>query len=242
MINHNDRMIDEIIQKNTLILNIESSTQNGSINIAQNGETICSKQGLEIGNLSERITVLIEEILEQTGKKVSDLHSVAVSLGPGSYTSLRIGLSIAKGICYGKQIPLIGIPTLEMLAYHTREKYNHKEGLYISLIDAKRMDVYAAIYNEKMETILPACFVTLSEEWIEQWTSNQLFVAGDGQEKTKKIFVRGLPLLFGEDDQRAEMMSKQSFNYYQRGMFMNVAYSVPQYLLSPNITKAKNIL
>ncbi len=242
MIKPQDEVNEREIIMNPLILNIESSTQQGSINIAFGGTTIATKQGVEIGNFSERITVLIEELLTETGNKVSDLNAVAISLGPGSYTSLRIGLSIAKGICYGKKIPLIGIPTLEMLAYYTIEQFKHKKGFYISLIDAKRMDAYAAIYNEKMETILPSSFVTLTEEWIKQWAPNQLLIAGDGQNKIKMFNVSEFPLLLGPEDQRAEMMSKQSYNYYLRGTFIDVAYSVPNYLLPPNITKAKNIL
>jgi tRNA threonylcarbamoyladenosine biosynthesis protein TsaB len=130
------------------ILNIETSTKNCSVSIAQNGENIAIKEMANEGySHAEFLHVFIEKLLEENGLKTKDLHAIAVSQGPGSYTGLRIGVSAAKGLCFAVDIPLIAVETLTVLAHQV----NVANGLIIPMIDARRMEVYCAIYNSKLD-------------------------------------------------------------------------------------------
>jgi tRNA threonylcarbamoyladenosine biosynthesis protein TsaB len=226
----------------SLILNIECSTQRGSVNLAADGKTIHQIIGNEESGLSSEITLLIKSLLDKAKEKVETLEAIAISLGPGSYTSLRIGMSVAKGLCYGADLPLIGIPTLELLANNAIEFNNKKEAYYISLIDARRMDVYVSVYNERGEILLPACFVTLTEQWFEQWRNKENVISGNCTEKIRTLNKIEATLKLSGIKQSAEIMSKPSHEYYTQKNFIDLAYSVPYYLKPPNITKAKNIL
>ena len=100
------------------ILNIETSTKNCSVSIAQNGENIAIREMANEGySHAELLHVFIEKLLEENGLKTKDLHAIAVSQGPGSYTGLRIGVSAAKGLCFAADIPLIAVETLTVLAH-----------------------------------------------------------------------------------------------------------------------------
>ena len=138
----------------SLILNIETSTNTCSVALAQNGELLSYKEEHNIQSHASLITVFIDEVLQNAKKKASELDAVAVSIGPGSYTGLRIGLSCAKGLCYALNIPLITIDSLESLAQGMiSEKYD-ANALYLPLIDARRNEVYYAIFNAKGEALV----------------------------------------------------------------------------------------
>ncbi len=134
-----------------LILNIETSTEVCSVSIAKNGLTLYKKESIEGLNHSRVLTVFIEELFQENFIQLKTLDAVAVSKGPGSYTGLRIGVSVAKGLCYGLNIPLISVNSLEILgiyAAQNSEKYNllknDTQVLYCPMIDARRMEVYTA--------------------------------------------------------------------------------------------------
>ena len=114
-----------------LILCIETSTTSCSIALAKNGQVVALKENNEGLNHSVLAAPYVEEILKEYNIEVEDLDAVAVSMGPGSYTGLRIGVSLAKGLCYGANIPLISIPTLQALTINAAAKVNDPEALYI---------------------------------------------------------------------------------------------------------------
>ena len=129
----------------SLILNIETATKNCSVSLAKDGITILTKEISEAGySHAEKLHVFIEEILKETQSNVKDLKAVAVSKGPGSYTGLRIGVSSAKGICYALDIPLIAVDTLQILA----KQLKVEKGIIVPMIDARRMEVYSAVYDK----------------------------------------------------------------------------------------------
>jgi tRNA threonylcarbamoyladenosine biosynthesis protein TsaB len=130
------------------ILNIETATKNCSVALAKDGETILCKEIAELGySHAEKLHVFIKEIVDEAGIELSNLSAVAVSQGPGSYTGLRIGVSTAKGLCYALDVPLIAIDTLTSLS----NQVLFQDGLIIPMIDARRMEVYSAIFNSKNE-------------------------------------------------------------------------------------------
>ena len=134
--------------KLAFILNIETATKNCSVSIAKNGIIVALKE-LNEGAYShaEKLHEFIKAVSMEANIKLSDLSAVAVSKGPGSYTGLRIGVSAAKGLCFALNIPLISIDTLQSLA----QSISIKEGYIIPLLDARRMEVYSSVYNEKHE-------------------------------------------------------------------------------------------
>ncbi len=133
-----------------IILNLETATKNCSVTIAKEGKTIACKEIAEQNfSHAEKLHVFIEELLAENNLKFSDLNAIAVSQGPGSYTGLRIGVSSAKGFCYALNIPLIAIDTLQLLA----KQIQIKEGVIVSMIDARRMEVFTAFYDKNHEQI-----------------------------------------------------------------------------------------
>ena len=128
-----------------VILNIETATKNCSVSVAKDGETVALKE-LNDGGYShaEKLHGFISDVLAETSITFSDLNAVAVSKGPGSYTGLRIGVSAAKGLCFALDIPLISVNTLISLA----QSISIREGYKIPMLDARRMEVYSAVFDE----------------------------------------------------------------------------------------------
>ena len=141
-----------------LILSLETTTSVCSVAIAQNGQLLSLRELDSKNSHAEILNGFIEDVLKESKYTLADLSAVAVSEGPGSYTGLRIGVSTAKGLCYGLDIPLISIGTLKSLAWHTRENASsdllEKENLlFCPMIDARRMEAYTAHFNTKMEEV-----------------------------------------------------------------------------------------
>ena len=133
------------------ILHIETSTEVCSVSVSQDGTSIFSKEDFKVPSHAVVLGVFVDEALSFIDNHAIPLDAVAVSCGPGSYTGLRIGVSMAKGICYGRNIPLIGIPTPEVMAVPVLLFEDLPEdALLCPMIDARRMEVYAAIYDRAL--------------------------------------------------------------------------------------------
>ncbi len=131
-----------------MILLIDTATKICSVSIAQEGKVIATREDIEGFNHASKLTLLIQEVCAEANLILANIHAVAVSIGPGSYTGLRIGLSTAKGICYAIDKPLIVIDTLEALFSASRLSTNFENALFVPMIDARRMEVYTAFYNK----------------------------------------------------------------------------------------------
>jgi tRNA threonylcarbamoyladenosine biosynthesis protein TsaB len=152
-----------------LILNIDTAVEIGEVNLAENGSTLRFRANSNQKDHAAWIQTAILEIMKETGYSMHDLQAVAVSNGPGSYTGLRVSLATAKGICYALQIPLITIGTLEiMAATATRQlsgELTKSADLLCPMIDARRMEVYMAAYNRKLEEIIKPQAVILDGDF-----------------------------------------------------------------------------
>ena len=209
------------------ILNIETATKNCSVAIAKNGTTILSKETAELGySHAEKLHVFLEEIIAEAGITMNDLSAIAVSQGPGSYTGLRIGVSAAKGLCYALQIPLISVDTLLVLA----SKVAKTDGLVIPMIDARRMEVYSAIFNSNKEKIREIQAEVLTEDSFSN-VSETIYFIGDSNEKAKTILNKS-NFVFLDDIvfPSANEMSAIAFDKFQKSNFEDVAYFEPYYL------------
>jgi len=216
------------------ILNIETATKNCSVSLAKNGKTILCKEIAEQGySHAEKLHVFIEEILQETGIGVNDLNGIAVSKGPGSYTGLRIGVSSAKGLCYGLGIPLVTVDTLQVLA----KKVVVKDGLIVPMLDARRMEVYSAIFDKSYSKIKEVQAEILTENIYAEITDT-IYIIGDCQEKCKTVLTATnfhfLPEIVFPS---ANEMSALSFEKLINADFEDVAYFEPFYLKDFLITK-----
>ena len=213
------------------ILNIESSTTNCSISLANNGELISIRELNEKNySHSTKLHSFIEEVLKNSNITVNKLSAIAVSSGPGSYTGLRIGVSAAKGLCYALQIPLISVPTLQVLA---RQLNIQREDLIIPVMDARRDEVYSAVYNSEYElvrNIFPE--IIDSESFIELAKENKLYFIGNGQEKCERLIRKNSNLIFSNYDTfpSSKEMILISFKKFKKSKFEDVAYFEPDYL------------
>src|SRR5690606_41843934 len=167
------------------ILNIETATKNCSVSIAQNGKTIALKEVAEESfSHSEKLHVFIDNLLKENQIAYKDLSAVALSSGPGSYTGLRIGTSTAKGLCFALDIPLIAVDTLLVLA-----KQVNQNALIIPMIDARRMEVYTAIFDAKHNPATTVQALVIDEKSFAE-ISEKVVLIGDGAGKCKEVLKR----------------------------------------------------
>ena len=218
------------------ILNIETATKNCSVALAKEGKTILCKEIAEEGySHAERLHVFIEEIIKEVGITFQDLIAIAVSQGPGSYTGLRIGVSAAKGLCYALDIPLIAVDTLQVMA----SQVNVSSGLIIPMLDARRMEVYSAIFNPKFEKIRAVQAEIITENSFEELQETLYFV-GDCAEKCKTVLTKENYIFLDEIKYpSAKEMSGLSFEKYKIIDTVDVAYFEPYYLKDFMITTSK---
>ena len=169
-----------------LILNIDTSTSVCSVALAKDGKVIAIKENNEGLNHSVLLGTYIHEVLQEHALEVQDLDAVAVSMGPGSYTGLRIGVSLAKGLCFGAGKPLIAIPTLQALALAVSAQLK-EEALYCPMIDARRMEVYAAVYDRglNVERAIAADIVD-ETSYLEYLDRQPVYFYGNGAAKCRE--------------------------------------------------------
>jgi len=225
-----------------LILNIETSTEVCSITISKNGELLYKRETLEGLSHSELLTVFIEELLAENNLKLNQLDAVAVSKGPGSYTGLRIGVSVAKGLCYGLEIPLIAVNSLETMGIYTA--LNSTENmLFCPMIDARRMEVYTALYNSKGEELNPVSAEIIEENFLADYLEdNKIMFFGNGAEKCKAQITHSNAIFEGPQKTSAQFMQKLTQEKYNKKEFEDVAYFEPFYLKNFVATIPKNKL
>lgn len=221
----------------TKILHIETATQICSVALSENDEIISSRQSDEKNAHSSILTVFIDEIFRETGVNVHNLDAVSVSMGPGSYTGLRIGVSAAKGLCYAGDKPLIAINTLEamavgMIKMTTGKIENIADYLFCPMIDARRMEVYSAIFNFDLGKIRAVKAEIIDEQsFAEFLNQSKIVFAGDGAEKCKTPLSASQNAIFLDDfTPSANYLVSLANRKFNENDFENVAYFEPFYL------------
>ena len=213
----------------TLILLIETATERCSCALANEQGIVSYAESNEPNSHSAKLSLLIDGLFTQTQYSYSDLSAIAVSIGPGSYTGLRIGVSTAKGLAYALDIPVIALKTCEIFAAPVFEK-NHN-ACCVAMIDARRMEVYASIFHNKKE--IKPCSADILEEGIyEEYLSdkeNVIFV-GNCLEKAKKVFELKNYFFDLSVELSAKNMQGLAFEKYNKKEFVDVAYFEPFYL------------
>jgi tRNA threonylcarbamoyladenosine biosynthesis protein TsaB len=211
-----------------LILNIETATKNCSVSLAENGEILVIRE-LNDGNYShaEKLHPFIQEILDEAKILLSDIDAVAVSKGPGSYTGLRIGVSAAKGICFAVEKPLISIETLKSLAY----SISVDEGVIVPMLDARRMEVYSAVYDTNYEELREIKAEIIDENSFDsELSSGKVYFLGDGAAKCKEVIINGNAVFVEDEFPSSKEMAMLSYVKYKKNDIEDVAYFEPFYL------------
>ena len=212
-----------------MILCIETATKICSVALCHNGDLIEKKESSEEKSHSTLLTVFIEDILKSAGLKATSLDAVAVSKGPGSYTGLRIGVSAAKGIAYAAEIPLIAVPTTELMYHGGRAKGEYD--YYCPMIDARRMEVYTAVYDKKGNEIKGISAELIRENtFADLLDRGTVLFFGDGAQKCSKIVNH--PSAFFDESFRisSEYMCRPALEAFNNKKFEDVAYFEPFYL------------
>ncbi|MEM9920027.1 MAG: tRNA (adenosine(37)-N6)-threonylcarbamoyltransferase complex dimerization subunit type 1 TsaB [Bacteroidota bacterium] len=226
-----------------LILNIETSTEVCSVALGQDGQLLELCESDQPFVHAEKITLLVQECLEKAGVQLNDLSAVAISKGPGSYTGLRVGSSVAKGICYALDKPLIAVDTLESLAMACRRLHPRESAIYCPMIDARRMEVYTALYNSAGDCLeSPHAHILTTASFEDYYKSEQeLLLCGNGAEKAKKVLPDEFSTFCTLGCSATHLVSLAEVAF-QRGQIVDTAYFSPTYIKPPNITKARKIL
>ena len=230
-----------------LILNIESATARCSIALARDGKLLQITETTEIYQHSARITLLIQECMQKANLALSDLDAVAVSKGPGSYTSLRVGMSTAKGLCFGLGVPMIGISTLKALAQgmlnRMSEETKQSNPLIAPMIDARRMEVYTNLYDLDLETSQEDEAKIIEENSYKDFfvSEQNIIFTGDGAKKCIPVLTHARAVLYPSEANAQDMVPLAELAFQEKA-FLDIAYAEPFYLKPPNITTPKKLL
>ncbi len=211
------------------ILNIETSTKACSVAIHNDGKLLnCKESVTEEFSHSEKLLLFISDVMNESRINFSQLNAVAVSMGPGSYTGLRIGVSTAKGLCYALDIPLISVSTLQAMAYGMLSV--SKADLFCPMIDARRMEVYSAFFDSDniMVRKIQADIVDGSSYDVE--LKKKVIFFGDGSDKLKGVIKHKNAIFQSDFYPSAEFIGVLSYNRFVESNFEDIAYFEPYYL------------
>ncbi|MFC2136781.1 tRNA (adenosine(37)-N6)-threonylcarbamoyltransferase complex dimerization subunit type 1 TsaB [Bacteroidota bacterium] len=217
------------------ILHIETSTSVCSVAISNGNQLIFYKENTEEMSHSSSLAVLINEGLKTCKIESFDLDAVAVSQGPGSYTGLRIGVSTAKGLCYGAEIPLIAIPTLEIMVNEVLKENLISENidniLLCPMIDARRMEVYNALYDIKGKSLTEVTANIIAQDSFSRiLNEKKIYFFGDGADKCKQLLSHSNAIFLEDIYPSAKNMIQLAYRKYQDKKFEDMAYFEPFYL------------
>lgn len=214
------------------ILFIETSTDVCSVAVSHDGAIIFNKEDHTGPHHNERLGSFVDEALSYTDNHALPLDYVAVSCGPGSYTGLRIGASMAKGICYGRNLKLIAVPTLELLCVPVllRELVTDDAALLCPMLDARRMEVYAQVFDRALQEKRPIHSDVVDADTYTEFLSHPMYFFGNGAAKCMKAINHPNAHLIEDIEPLAKNMLPLAEKRIAQGKFEDVAYFVPFYL------------
>lgn len=224
-----------------LLLCIETATPVGSVCLSKDGKNLLEKISAEQKDHAAVITPFIREILSETAVSPSQIDAIAISGGPGSYTGLRVAASTAKGLCYAWDVPLIALSTLKIMAngmrqagltVPNRQTGSIKDGLLCPLIDARRMEVFSALYDYELNEQLAPRAAILQDDFLAGFKDRKVLMAGTGQPKAEKLFGENNAWTFKPLTVRAAHSAPLAEQAFVQKQFKDTAYFEPFYLKS----------
>ncbi len=228
------------------ILHIETTTYTCSVALSIGDEFISLQESHIDKSHASLLTVFIEELFRKTDIPASGLDAVSVSMGPGSYTGLRIGVSVAKGLAYSLGIPMIAVPTLKAMALgFLKELEIDKNGdhtfLLCPMIDARRMEVYLSMFDSKLETIRDTAALIVDENsFKKELESGKLYFFGTGAQKCESLINHKNSYFSPDFLNSSKDLIPLAYNQYKRKEFVDLAYFEPYYLKDFIATTPKN--
>lgn len=213
------------------LLLLETATPVCSVALASNGEILAQRQSSESNAHSAKLSVFVQEVLDQCHIMPHQLDAVCVSSGPGSYTGLRIGVSSAKGFCYALNVPLLSVPTLHGMAAQYFASHPDFNGLVCPMIDARRMECYTAVYSREGEVKAVSADIIEPGIYDQYLDKEEVVFCGDGAEKTRPILGVHSNARFASEFQISAVgMLPVALDKLAKGQVEDVAYFEPYYL------------
>ena len=214
------------------ILHIDTSTEVCSVAVSQDGASIFSQEEFEGMQHAVKLGVFVDEALSFADSHAIPLDAVAVSCGPGSYTGLRIGVSMAKGICYGRDLPLIGLPTLEVMSVPVLLFHDlPDDALLCPMIDARRMEVYAALYDRALQVVRPIGADIVDEQSYKEFLDERpVYFYSNGSAKCREKIVHPNAHFIENIRPLAKWMFPLAEKAIAQEKYEDVAYFEPFYL------------
>ena len=210
-----------------ILLNIDTAVETASVCLSDNTEVLRLAINEKQKDHAAWLHMAITDILKNAGLAITDLDAVAISIGPGSYTGLRIGLATAKGLCYALKIPLISINTLKMMAGAVKTENNE---LICPLIDARRMEVFTAIYNNSLEEVIkPFAMIVVKDSFADLLTFHKIIFCGNGSKKLQTVLSHTNAIFDGSIATAADL-PHLSYPCFLEKKFADLAYIEPLYL------------
>ncbi len=248
-----------------LTLSLESSTTICSAALHDQGRLLGFKELLTPQSASSQLAPIIDQLLKESKVSSKDIKAVAVASGPGSYTGLRIGVATAKGICYGLQIPLIAINTLELMAYQVKnstlnsspspeerglglpaeEPFSPQAGgevLLCPMLDARRMEVYCLLTDVNLNNVEPTQAKIIDEESFNEWLSEKIiYFFGNGADKCREIIQHPNAKFLDGINPSARQLGEMAFQKFSKSEFEDLSSFEPHYLKEFMVKKPKTV-
>ncbi|MDE5571387.1 MAG: tRNA (adenosine(37)-N6)-threonylcarbamoyltransferase complex dimerization subunit type 1 TsaB [Prevotella sp.] len=229
-----------------VILHIETSTTICSVAVSEDGQCIFEQEERgEKGAGAEKLGTMVDNALSFTDNHAIPFDAVSVSCGPGSYTGLRIGVSMAKGICYGRNLKLLAVPTLELLCVPVllRNPELDENALLCPMLDARRMEVYAALYDRSLKTVREVSADIVDADTYKQWLDERpIYFFGNGAKKCMEVINHPNAHYIDSIEPLAKWMQPLAEKRFLNDQFEDVAYFVPFYLKNFVALKPKKLL
>ena len=218
----------------SLILNIDTALDTAYVSIAKDGKVLQDAVNSDQREHGTFLQTAIQSVLQKADININEVDAVAVVGGPGSYTGLRVGMASAKGICYAIKKPLIVVSTLKLLTYQAIYQQDiiikNKVSLFCPMVDARRMEVFTAIYDEKFNIILPPCSLILDESiFVNLLLNNYIYFFGNGAPKWQLI-CKNINAHFIDLPDNTLNLSELTYNMFMEEDFADVAYAEPLYI------------
>ena len=214
------------------ILHIETSTNTCSVAVSEDSHVIFHQEDHSGLGHAEKLGTMVDEALSFTDNHAIPFDAVAVSCGPGSYTGLRIGVSMAKGICYGRDLKLIAVPTLELLCVPVLlREIPEEDALLCPMLDARRMEVYAGIYDRALKPVREISADIVTEETYKEYLDQRpVYFFGNGAQKCMETIHHPNAHLIEGIEPLSKWMQPLAERRFLNEQFEDVAYFVPYYL------------
>jgi len=211
----------------SLIVNIDTALDTASVCLAEDGYVLQLSCSDNQKDHASWLHTEIADLLQKSGHSIKDLDAVAVSIGPGSYTGLRVGLAAAKGFCYALEIPLITVSSLTIIAFAVKDEASD---MICPLIDARRMEVFTALYDKDLqEKVSPHAQVLDEKSFSPFLLKGKVLFCGNGVKKLQSLLSNS-HALFSHTMADASHLARLSFNCYNNKEFADLAYAEPLYL------------